>query len=193
MTTRETILRDIRRNLGSTGPPSPPPVRLRIPTIERGRRIESAIERIEALAGRAIRVRSDEEAHDYAAAVIAGRPAVATPAASVWLPDVRVGAPYDSDLVGITTADYVLSDTGSLVMMTEPRLVSLLPPVHIAIVPADRLLTGLDEFYTLHPLPAAMSSSTVFITGPSRTGDIELVLVRGVHGPRELHVAIIGD
>ena len=62
-------------------------------------------------------------------------------------------------------------------------MISLLPPVHIAIVPADRILTGLDELYTLIPRPADRTSSMVFITGPSRTADIEQILVRGVHGP----------
>jgi L-lactate dehydrogenase complex protein LldG len=73
----------------------------------------------------------------------------------------------------------------------EARLVSLLPPAHIAIVPASKLLTGLDELYTILPKPADHSSSMVFITGPSRTADIEQILVRGVHGPGELHVVIV--
>jgi L-lactate utilization protein LutC len=64
--------------------------------------------------------------------------------------------------------------------------------VHIAVVPAGRILTGLDELFTLDPRPAEHSSSTVFITGPSRTADIEQLLVRGVHGPGEIHVIVLG-
>ena len=63
--------------------------------------------------------------------------------------------------------------------------------MHIAIVPAACLLTGLDELYTLIPRPADRTSSMVFITGPSRTADIEQILVRGVHGPGEIHVVIV--
>lgn len=80
-------------------------------------------------------------------------------------------------------------------MMASPedaRLISLLPPVHIAVVPVNRLLSGLDELYTLVPRPADRTSSMVFITGPSRTADIEQLLVRGVHGPGELHVVLVG-
>jgi L-lactate dehydrogenase complex protein LldG len=74
----------------------------------------------------------------------------------------------------------------------EARLVSLLPPAHIAVVPKDRILTGLDELFTRVPLPADASSSLVLITGPSRTADIEQILVRGVHGPGLFSVVIVG-
>jgi L-lactate dehydrogenase complex protein LldG len=96
--------------------------------------------------------------------------------------------------VGITSADYALADTGTLVMIASPaeaRMVSLVPPAHIALVPAERVLTGLDELFALHPLPARETSSMVLITGPSRTADIEQILVRGVHGPGEIHVVVV--
>jgi L-lactate dehydrogenase complex protein LldG len=70
-------------------------------------------------------------------------------------------------------------------------MISLLPPVHIAVVPSDRVITGLDELFSLLPNPAGISSSLVLITGPSRTADIEQILVRGVHGPGELHVVVV--
>jgi L-lactate dehydrogenase complex protein LldG len=95
---------------------------------------------------------------------------------------------------GITGADYALADTGTLVMLASPqeaRMISLLPPMHIAIVARDRLLTGLDELLKVLPHPAEQTSSMVLITGPSRTADIEQILVRGVHGPGEIHVVVI--
>jgi L-lactate dehydrogenase complex protein LldG len=95
---------------------------------------------------------------------------------------------------GITSADYALADTGTFVLLSsrdEARMISLLPPVHIAVVPRERLLTGLDELLTLLPVPSARSSSMVLITGPSRTADIEQILVRGVHGPGEVHAVIL--
>lgn len=97
--------------------------------------------------------------------------------------------------VGITSADYALADTGSLALLAESResrLLSLLPPCHVAVIDRTRILGGLDELFTLTPHPAERSSAMVLITGPSRTGDIEMRLVRGVHGPGEIHVVIIG-
>jgi L-lactate dehydrogenase complex protein LldG len=97
--------------------------------------------------------------------------------------------------IGISSADYALSDTGTLVMIASPaeaRLVSLLPPEHLAVVPKERLITGLDELFTIVPRPAEVTSSLVLITGPSRTADIEQILVRGVHGPGVVTVVIVG-
>ena len=61
---------------------------------------------------------------------------------------------------------------------------------HIAVVPRDRILTGLDELFSILPNPAEQSSSMVLITGPSRTADIEQILVRGVHGPGRITVLV---
>ena len=119
------------------------------------------------------------------------------------LPGVRTGVTDREELrrlcatadFGITSADFALADTGTLVMLSsrqEARMVSLLPPVHIAVVPRERILTGLDELFTLLPDPSSATSSMVLITGPSRTADIEQILVRGVHGPGEIHVVIVG-
>jgi L-lactate dehydrogenase complex protein LldG len=73
----------------------------------------------------------------------------------------------------------------------EARMISLLPPVHIAVVHKSKLLSGLDELFTALPEPAERTSSMVLITGPSRTADIEQILVRGVHGPGEMHVVLV--
>jgi L-lactate utilization protein LutC len=205
MTAREAILADIRRNLGHaavTEPPSPPPVRLRIPDVPRERRIESMMERVAALVGKPYHARSAREAIDHVNDVKQGRTWVGSNSPFLREIGFSSGITNKSELrqacakadVGITSADYALSDTGSLVMIASPdeaRLISLLPPVHIALVPAERLLTGLDELYTLIPRPADRTSSMVFITGPSRTADIEQILVRGVHGPGEIHVVIV--
>lgn len=95
--------------------------------------------------------------------------------------------------LGITGVDAGLADSGTLVLRTgatEGRLVSLLPPVHLAIMKADQLLPGVVEFITQFDLPAP-SSGVIFITGPSRTADIELTLTVGVHGPKELLVLVL--
>ena len=150
-----------------------------------------------------------EDARAFVAAAIEGKSAVASNAPFLaecgiaTLPGVRSGIDDREELralcaaadVGISSADYALADTGSLVMISSPRearLVSLLPPAHIAVVPRDRILTGLDELFSILPNPADVASSMVLITGPSRTADIEQILVRGVHGPGQITVVVVG-
>src|SRR3982750_430199 len=100
--------------------------------------------------------------------------------------------------IGITAAQAAIAEIGTLVLVAESerhRLVSLLPPVHIAIVHARNLvLTIADALSHLRrDDPKEMSRAITFITGPSRTADIELTLTVGVHGPKELHVIVIED
>jgi len=94
--------------------------------------------------------------------------------------------------VGITTAQAAIAETGTLVLESDQerhRLVSLLPPVHIAIVNGARLCATLGEALKIvRGNGLEMSRAITFITGPSRTADIELTLTIGVHGPKELHV-----
>jgi L-lactate utilization protein LutC len=172
-------------------------------------RIESLCGRVEALAGKTYRATSGEDARRYVAAAIEGKTAVASNAPLLAecgitsLPNVRSGFYESASLrqacasadCGITSADYALADTGTLVMLASPqeaRLISLLPPVHIAVVARARVLTSLDELLTLLPRPAEQTSSMVLITGPSRTADIEQILVRGVHGPGQITVVLVG-
>lgn len=92
---------------------------------------------------------------------------------------------------GITGVDAALADTGTLVLRTSPdrgRLLSLLPPVHVAVLDAASLLPDLGSFLCQ---PRVDASSIVLITGPSKTADIEQNLVTGVHGPGELHVILV--
>lgn len=98
--------------------------------------------------------------------------------------------------IGITSADYALAETGTLALFAKPgqeRLASLAPPLHVAIVRRRQVLADLfDLFERLQVAgPTNLPSNLVFITGPSKTGDIELRLVTGVHGPREWHVIVI--
>ena len=95
----------------------------------------------------------------------------------------------DRPLVGLTGALAGLADTGSLALLsapTRPRAASLLPLVHIALLPLNRLYPTMAAFLAIHPELTRDSSNLVFITGPSRTADIEMVITRGVHGPKRL-------
>jgi L-lactate dehydrogenase complex protein LldG len=208
---RETVLHKVRMALGRSVGQSvdqPPPVRLLVPEVGMEARIQSFCERIEALAGKTYRAASAGDARDYVSSVIAERTAVASNAPILRecgiasLPGVQSGltdrdelrAACSTAVCGISGADYALADTGTLVMLSsrrEARLISLLPPVYIALVARERLLTGLDELLSIWPRPAEQTSSMVLITGPSRTADIEQILVRGVHGPGEIHVVVV--
>ncbi|MEO8593565.1 MAG: lactate utilization protein [Candidatus Solibacter sp.] len=209
---RDNILHKVRTALGRSagqGVVDVPPVRLQIPAVALEGRIASMRARIEALAGITERVPDMAAAREYVAQAILGKTAVASNSPYLaecgiaTLPGVQCGIREVDTLrevcarvdIGISSADYVLSDTGTLVMIASPaeaRLVSLLPPAHLAVVPVERILTGLDELFTVLPRPAEQTSSMVLITGPSRTADIEQILVRGVHGPGLLTVVIVG-
>ncbi len=97
-------------------------------------------------------------------------------------------------LVGLSGAHGGLADTGALALINGPgrgRLASLLPPVHIALLPAQKLYPSLPAFLAANPTATTESSNLVFITGPSRTADIEMTLSIGVHGPKEVYVIIL--
>jgi L-lactate dehydrogenase complex protein LldG len=101
--------------------------------------------------------------------------------------------------MGLTGADLAIAETGTLVLASGPgrsRLVSLLPPWHVAVVAASRIVAGLAEAGAVVASwwggePARAGANVVFVTGPSRTADIELTLTRGVHGPREVDAVVI--
>lgn len=95
--------------------------------------------------------------------------------------------------VGITTAQAAIAETGTLVLDSADeryRFVSVVPPVHIAIVDASRICGTLGEALALLRRGREISPAVTFVTGPSRTADIELTLTIGVHGPQELYVII---
>jgi L-lactate utilization protein LutC len=95
--------------------------------------------------------------------------------------------------VGISTAQAAIAETGTLMLDSEAerhRLVSLVPPVHIAIVDAANICLTLGEALAAACRGSELSPTITFITGPSRTADIELTLAIGVHGPQELYVII---
>ena len=103
----------------------------------------------------------------------------------------------EADL-GVTGVDYAVAETGSCVLLAREgvsRLVSLLPPVHVAVVERGQVLPSLDELFALRRqshLAGDGGSYMNIITGPSRSADIEQTLVTGVHGPGEVHMVLVG-
>jgi L-lactate dehydrogenase complex protein LldG len=105
-------------------------------------------------------------------------------------------ATYRSLTVGITGADAGLAESGSLVLVSGPgrsRMASLIPYVHIAVLRTSRIVRTLGHLLNERPELTGAGSNFVIVTGPSRTGDIEMVLTLGVHGPRHVHVVMIDD
>jgi L-lactate dehydrogenase complex protein LldG len=101
----------------------------------------------------------------------------------------------DADLVGITGCFCAIAETATLMLLSGPDMpasVSLLPETHIAIVAASRIVPAMEDAWQLArtecgELPRAVN----FISGPSRTGDIEQTIVLGAHGPYRVHVLLV--
>lgn len=112
--------------------------------------------------------------------------------------------PFFAADIGISGVDYLIAETGSVVHLskpTDPRSATLLPPIHIAVADKSQLLPDLFDLFDLFRRDPAgepesgevksLPSGLTLITGPSKTGDIELKLVTGVHGPGEIHVIVV--
>jgi len=108
---------------------------------------------------------------------------------------IRVEQPFSPEiLVGITGALAGIAETGSLVIpggAGQPLTASLVPEIHLAILRASDILPSLEAAIRLPEVAA--TPSTVLVTGPSRTADIEMTLTVGVHGPKELHIFVVDD
>jgi L-lactate dehydrogenase complex protein LldG len=101
-------------------------------------------------------------------------------------------AAFDAD-AGITSVDAAVAETGTLALLARPgqgRSISLLPPLHVAVLDARDVVWELQALFE-KTAGGGLPSALTLVTGPSRTGDIELVLTVGVHGPGELHLVVI--
>lgn len=99
---------------------------------------------------------------------------------------------HDVD-AGLTCCHAALAETGSLVLIPtpeEPRLLSLVPPIHIVVLHAQQLYDNLASWIE-QQAPQPMPTNLLLITGPSKSADIEQVLAYGVHGPRQLVVLLV--
>jgi len=95
--------------------------------------------------------------------------------------------------VGVTACHGAIAETGSLALISGPgcsRTVSLLPPWHIAVVRRDDLFATMGDFFLARADAMASAANCTFVTGPSRTADIELSLTIGVHGPGKVAVIL---
>ena len=101
----------------------------------------------------------------------------------------------DSDLIGITGAFCAIAETGTLMMCSgkdTPAVNSLLPETHIAVVSRSRIVAGKEDAWDLLRRDiGSMPRAVNFISGPSRTADIEQTVTLGAHGPYRVHVLLI--
>ena len=101
--------------------------------------------------------------------------------------------------IGVTSADFCMADTATLVLRTRPgqaRSVSLVPSIHIAVITLDQIIADLKELYALlkwdpEVKQSGLSNCMTFISGPSKTADVEATMVYGAHGPREVYIYVI--
>lgn len=115
--------------------------------------------------------------------------------------------PYENDIeqlketvfnvdAGITSAVGAIAETGALILWPsekEPRLMSIVPSIHIAVLKADTIHNTLLEAMQKENWSEKMPTNVVLVSGPSKTADIEMTLAFGVHGPKELIVLILED
>lgn len=105
----------------------------------------------------------------------------------------------ERSLIGVTSADFCLADTATLVMKTRPgcaRSVSLLPSIHVAVIRRHQILPDLRSLICrlaedLNHDPDSLTNCLTWISGPSKAADIEATLVFGAHGPREVYLFIL--
>jgi L-lactate dehydrogenase complex protein LldG len=101
--------------------------------------------------------------------------------------------------IGITSADFCLADSATLVIKTRPgqdRSVSLVPSIHIAVIRLEQILGSLKEMYFQMEndpdhVNEGLTPCLTLISGPSKTADIEATMVHGAHGPREVHLFVV--
>ena len=215
---RREILGAIRENLarGSTPPgplPAPqssPPDPLSVP--ERGdvQRVRTFTERLAAVGAHCTVVSGEAEAAAALAGILSGAGARRIAGSDAPLVQRLLRPLRDrfeiadperlsrNDLfacdAGVTTAQWGIAETGTLVLESareRSRLLSLVPPIHVAVLSTRCICESLGD--ALDRVRQATSHAITFITGPSRTSDIELTLVVGVHGPQTVHVLLLED
>jgi len=216
---RQQILASVRRALGrDTAPADPAAIDARLAQHARGPRIARSQGDPAELAQRFVAMASEASATIESVASDAFVPAaladflarenlpsrvVASPALAHldWhsrpLLDIRVGPPEDKDVVSLTPAEAGIAETGTLMLLSgpaTPSTLAFLPAVHVALLHQRDIVgayeDGWDRMRAASP-DGRPPRSVNFITGPSRTADIEQRLLLGAHGPRRLHIILI--
>jgi len=132
-----------------------------------------------------------------------GVPVYRPPADPVSLDDLSVRRTWrhrvEKAFIGITSADFCMADTATLVLRTRPgqdRFVSVVPSIHVAVIGLEHLIADLKELYALlrwdpDQRQEGLTRYMGFVSGPSKTADIEATMVHGAHGPREVYLYVV--
>ncbi|HWP92770.1 MAG TPA: lactate utilization protein [Thermodesulfobacteriota bacterium] len=224
---REKILTRIRTGLyGSTGVHQQKEITRKStgisaePTMEKSILVNQFVEELTKVSGNAKIVESEDAVKDFIMSFVEER---GISSFAIWKSELIQRLEIGDDLqskglklahpdkkeemsnagIGITEADFAIADTGTIVLIAgekQPRTVSLIPPIHLAIVKSSLILRNINDLFAMLVNLISEKNSTeestsclTFITGPSRTADIELNLTLGVHGPRELFVLILAQ
>jgi L-lactate dehydrogenase complex protein LldG len=110
--------------------------------------------------------------------------------------ELRRGRAEDADAVGVTACFAGVAETGTLMLVSSPESPTrnnFLPDTHIAILRASEVVASYEDGWDRLRATGAMPRTVNFVTGPSRTGDIEQKILMGAHGPRRLHIVIVED
>lgn len=109
---------------------------------------------------------------------------------------IRRGRAEPEDAVSLTPCFAAVAETGTLMLLSGPQTpttLNFLPDTHIAVVRADQVVATYEDGWDRLRADRALPRVVNFITGPSRTGDIEQRIVLGAHGPRRLHIVVVQD
>jgi L-lactate dehydrogenase complex protein LldG len=109
---------------------------------------------------------------------------------------IRRGKAESGDAVSLTPCLAAVAETGTLMLVsgeTTPTTLNFLPDTHIVVLRADQVVASYEDGWDLLRARGALPRTVNFITGPSRTGDIEQKIELGAHGPRRLHVILVDD
>ncbi len=110
--------------------------------------------------------------------------------------ELRRGRAEDGDTAGITGAFAAVAETGTLMLISGPETPTrnnFLPDTHIVVLRASEVVACYEDGWDMLRAAGSMPRTVNFISGPSRTGDIEQRMVLGAHGPRRLHIVIVDD
>jgi L-lactate dehydrogenase complex protein LldG len=216
---QRVFLARVKRRLATPAPPNPahpmPPMPATVPEVESHlldpHDLPGSFERAaKAVSAEVHRINGNRvppelvaelvERYGVKRAVISAEPEAAAVAdelraLAVEVEPLSIEAAARADL-GVTSASYGLATTGTVVQesaVAGGRTASLLPPVHLCVLPASRLVPSTSAVLRTMGAPGRLPSNLVLITGPSRSGDIEQIITLGVHGPTALHIALLEE